>query len=119
MNKGFTLVETLVTLTLVMLGVLFNARITVFALQQARQSGLRFRMLTTGDDYKNHLASLSFSAPELADGAHRQPNRELTVSWRVETAEAGLKRVRLRVDAAQHAVALEFFKSKFIQEVKK
>ena len=119
MNKGFTLVETLVALTLVLLGVLFHARITAFALQQARQSGLRFRMLTTGDYYKNRLSSLSFSAPELADGTHRQPGRELIVSWRVETAAAGLKRVRLRVAAAQHALALDFFKSKFIQEVKK
>jgi len=119
MNKGFTMVETLVALTLLLLAVLFSARITVFSLQQALQARVRFRMMETGDYYKHYLSALPFAAPELVDGAHRQPGRDLIVSWRVEVNAPGLKRVRLRVAGARHSLALDFFKSKFIQEVKK
>ncbi|HSQ36050.1 MAG TPA: prepilin-type N-terminal cleavage/methylation domain-containing protein [Candidatus Binatia bacterium] len=119
MNRGFTLVETLVVLTLLLLAMMFTARITVFALQQGRQAGLRFRMMETGDDQKHFLCSLPFAAVQLAEGTHRQAGRELALSWRVETAAAGLKRVRLRIAAAHHSLTLDFLKSRFIQEVKK
>jgi prepilin-type N-terminal cleavage/methylation domain-containing protein len=118
MNKGFTLVETLVALTLVLLAVLFGARITAFALAQARQSSLRFRLIETADHYKNYLSSLPFPAPELADGGHRQICRWFVVSWRVEAAAAGLKRITLLAAGPQHALALVFLKSKFILEVR-
>lgn len=117
MNKGFTLIETLVSLALLMLAVLFSARITAFALAQARQSSLRFRMIETVDYYKNYLSSLPFPAAELADGGHRQVCREFVVSWRVEPAAAGLKRIMLLAAGKQHSLAMAFLKSKFIQEV--
>ena len=118
MNKGFTLVETLVALTLLLLAVLFGARITAFALAQARQSSLRFRLIETSDYYKNYLSSLPFSAPDLADGSHRQNSQSFTVTWRVEPSEAGLKRIDLLVAGPNYSLPLTFYKSHFIQEVK-
>lgn len=118
MNKGFTLVETLVALTLLMLAVMFGARVTFFALHQARRAGLRFRMMEMGDHYKHYLCSLPFSAPELVDGVHAKAGRELTLNWRVGTAAAGLKQVKLQIVARHHSLALDFLKSRFIQEVK-
>jgi hypothetical protein len=117
MNKGFTLVETLVALALSMLAVLFGARITAFTLAQARQSSMRFRQIETVDYYKNYLSSLPFPAPELADGGHRQVCREFVVSWRVEPAAAGLKRIKLQAAGTRHSLAMTFLKSRFIQEV--
>ena len=118
MNKGFTLIETLVSLALLMLAVLFNARIMVFAFDQSRQSNLRFRLIETSDYYKNHLSSLPFSAPDLADGSHRQISQKFIVSWRVEPAETGLKRINLLVAGPNYSLPLVFYKSHFIQEVK-
>lgn len=118
MNKGFTLIETLVSLALVMMAVLFSARILVFALNQSRQSSLRFRLIETSDYYKNYLSSLPFSAPDLADGSHRQDSQKFIVTWRVEPAEAGLKRINLLVTAPNYSLPLAFYKSHFIQEVK-
>jgi Tfp pilus assembly protein PilV len=118
MNKGFTLIETLVSLTLLILAVLFSARILVFSLAQSRQADLRFRLVETCDYYKNYLSSLSFSAPELADGGHRQVNQTLIVTWLVEAAEAGLKKIELLVAGPNHSQKIDFYKSNFIQEVK-
>ena len=117
MNKGFTLIETLVAMTLVLLAVLFSARVTVFALGQGRNSQLRFRLIEKLDYYKNYLSSLSMAAPELAEGEHRQESREFRISWRVAAAGPFLKRIDLLAVAAKYSLRLFFYKSKFIQEV--
>ena len=117
MNKGFTLIETLVSMSLVLLAVLFSARVTVFALTQARNSLLRFRLIEKLDYYKNYLSSLSQDAPELAEGEHSQENRECRVSWRVAAAGTFLKRIDLLTALPRYSLPLVFYKSKFIQEV--
>ncbi|MCX6556495.1 MAG: prepilin-type N-terminal cleavage/methylation domain-containing protein [Candidatus Aminicenantes bacterium] len=118
MRKGFTLIETLVALALLLAAVLFSARITIFALAQARQAGMRFRLLAISDYYKNYLSSLPFSAPNLADGSHRQAGREFIVTWRVVPAGTGLKKIDLLATGAHCSLPLFFFKSRLIQEVK-
>jgi len=118
MNKGFTLIETLVALTLLLVAVLFSARITIFALHQARQAGFRFRLMEAGDYYKHYLSSIPFQAPELANGAHCQVSREFVMSWRVAAVAPGLKRVRMRAAGPKHSIAVDFYKSNSIQEVK-
>jgi prepilin-type N-terminal cleavage/methylation domain-containing protein len=118
MNKGFTLVEMLVSLALLMLAVLFSARIMIFALEQSRQASLRFHLSETVDYYKNYLSSLPFFAPDLADGSHRQVSQKFVVTWRVEPAAAGLKRINLLVAGPHYSLPMAFYKSHFIQEVK-
>jgi len=118
MNKGFTLIEMLVALALLMLAVLFSARVMFFALGQSRQATVRFRLIETSDYYKNYLSSLPFSSPDLADGSHRQVSRTFIVTWQVEPAEAGLKKIRLLAAGPNYALPLVFYKSRFIQEVK-
>lgn len=117
MRKGFTLIETLVALALMLAAVLFSARITIFALAQERQAHVRFRLLAACDYYKNYLSSLPFSAPDLADGCHRQTGREFVVSWRVAPAGTGLKKIDLLAAGPRCSLPLFFFKSRLIQEV--
>jgi hypothetical protein len=105
-------------MALLMLAVLFSARIMVFALDQSRQSNLRFRLIETSDYYKNYLSSLPYSAPDLADGSHRQSSQKFIVTWQVEAAEPGLKRINLLVAGPNYSLLLAFYKSHFIQEVK-
>jgi hypothetical protein len=118
MKKGFTLIETLASLALLMLAVLFSARIVVFALDHSRNSSLRFRLIETSDYYKNYLSSLPFSAPDLADGSHRQDSQRFIVTWRVEPAVDGLKKINLLVAGPNYSLPMAFYKSHFIQEVK-
>jgi prepilin-type N-terminal cleavage/methylation domain-containing protein len=116
MNKGFTLIETLASLSLLLLAVLFSARVTVFALAQARNSQMRIRLIEKLDYYKNYLSSLSLAAPELAEGDHQQESREFRVSWRVTAAGIFLKRIDLLAATPNYSLPLVFYKSKFIQE---
>lgn len=118
MNKGCTLVETLVSLALVMLAVLFSVRILVFTLDRSRQASLRFRLAETADYYKNYLSSLPFSAPDLVDGSHRQDSQRFIVTWRVVPAEAGLKKIKLLVAGPNYSLPITFYKSHYIQEAK-
>lgn len=116
MNKGFTLIEMLVSMSLLLLAVLASARVTIFALAQERNSQMRFRLIEKLDYCKNYLSSLSLAAPELAIGDHRQENREFVVSWRVAAAGAFLKRIDLLAAGPGYSLPLVFYKSKFIQE---
>jgi prepilin-type N-terminal cleavage/methylation domain-containing protein len=118
MNRGFTLIETLVMLTLLSVALLFSARTTFHALHQERQAAFRFRLMETGDWHKHYLSSLPFLAPELGDGAHSLFGGEFAVSWQVQTVAPGLKRVRLLAAGGRHSLAIVFHKSNFIQEVK-
>ena len=117
MNKGFTLIETMVSMSLIMLAVLFSARIIVFALEQSRRAVLRFRLVEKLDDYKNYLSSLSFAAPGLAAGEHGEENGGFRVSWRVQLITPFLKSVRLEAATPHYALPLFFYKSGYFPEV--
>jgi prepilin-type N-terminal cleavage/methylation domain-containing protein len=117
MKKGFTLIETLVAMSLVLLAVLLSARITVSVLDQTRKSAMRFRLLEKLDYYKNYLSSLSMAAPELEAGEHREGSPEFQISWRVENVALFLKKINLTVTMLHVALPLSFYKSKYIQEV--
>ncbi len=117
MNKGFTLIEVLVSLTLLLLAVLFSMRIMVTVLDQTRKSNLRFRLIETLDYYKNYLSSLSMASPELDQGHHGRKEGEFRVDWQVEAIGAFLKRIRLAVAVPHYSLPLVFYRSKFILEV--
>lgn len=117
MNKGFTLIEVLVSLTLLLLTILFSSRIMVSALDQTRKSAGRFRLVEALDYYRNYLSSLPMISPELAEGPHGRADREFQVDWQVEAAGVFLKRIRLAVAGFRCRLLLVLYRSKFIQEV--
>lgn len=117
MNKGFTLIETMVSLSLLMLAVLASARIIVFAFEQSRRAALRFRLIEKLDYYKNYLSSLPFADPELVAGEHRLKLAGCEVRWRVREESPILKCVRLTAAAPHYALPLSFCRSKFFPEV--
>ena len=119
MNKGFTLIETLVAAALLLIAVLSSCRVLVAALSQTRQAALRFRLLEALDYYRNYLSSLPMASPELAAGAHARTEREFRVAWRVEEAGNFLKEIRLVVAASRCSLPLRLYRSRFIQEVRR
>jgi len=118
MNKGFTLIETLLSLSLVMLAVLSSTRIMVSALAWTRQAQARFRLVEKLDYYKNYLSSLPMAAVELAPGTHDRRDGELRAQWRVEENGACLKRVRLAVGDSRLSLRLVVCRSQFIPAVR-
>lgn len=118
MNKGFTLIETLLSLSLVLLAVLSSTRIMVSALAWTRQAQARFRLVEKLDYYKNYLSSLPLTATELLPGTHDRRDGELRTQWRVETDGASLKRVCLAVGDGHLLLRLVVCRSQFIQAVR-
>jgi len=118
MNKGFTLIEMLLSLSLVMLAVLSSTRIMVSALAWTRQAQARFRLVEKLDHYKNYLSSLPMAATELVPGTHDRRDGELLAQWQVETDGAYLKRVRLAVGDGQLSLRLVVCRSQFLQGVR-
>ena len=119
MNKGFTLVETMVASALLLFAVLSSTRILVTVLDQTRKAALRFRLVETLDYYKNYLSSLPGVSPELAVGDHARDEHEFRVAWRVDAAGDFLKKIRLEVAAARVSLPIVLYRSRFIQEVGK
>ncbi len=117
MNKGFTLVETMIAAMLLLVAVLSSCRILVAALDLTRQAALRFRMLAALDYYQNYLMSLSDASSELSAGAHAREEQEMRIAWRVEAAGAFLKKIRIRIAVAQVSLPLLVYRSRFVQEV--
>ncbi|MBN2346865.1 MAG: prepilin-type N-terminal cleavage/methylation domain-containing protein [Candidatus Aminicenantes bacterium] len=117
MNNGFTLMETLVSMVLLLVAVLFSSRIIVSILGQTKQAGLRFRLVEQLDFYKNYLSSLGWEAPELTLGPHEKQEREFRIAWRVEAAGPFLKRIRLAVSWGPLVLPLVLQRSRFIGEV--
>ena len=118
MNKGFTLIETLLALSLVMLAVLSSTRVMVSALAWTRQAQARFRLVEKLDYYKNYLSSLPMAATELVPGTHTRRDGELLAQWRVEADGVNLKRVRLAVGDGRLFLRLVVCRSQFIQAVR-
>jgi prepilin-type N-terminal cleavage/methylation domain-containing protein len=117
MNKGFTLIETLVSLTLLLMTVLFSSRILVSALDQTRKSAVRFRLIEAFDYHRNYLSSLPMVSPELSVGPHSSTDGECKVDWRVEAAGDFLKKIHLVVAVSRCRLRLLLYRSQFIQEV--
>ncbi len=114
MNKGFTLIEVLVSLTLLLMSILFGSRIMVAALDQTRKSALRFRLVEAFDYYRNYLYSLPMDSPELAVGPHGCTDGKCQVDWQVEAAGDFLKRIRLEAAVSGCRLRLLLYRSQFI-----
>lgn len=116
MRNGFTLVETMAAMVLLLFAVLSSSRILVASLGMTRHAARRFRMAEALDDARHRLNSLPPTAGELDVGVHRRQDGEFVVSWQVEARGDFLKRVRLEVSAAGASLGLVFHRSRFIQE---
>lgn len=118
MQKGFTLIETMVSLALLAFVVLAGARLLGAALAQTRGAALRFRLAEALDNQKNTLASLRWEAGDLAGGDHAGSAPEARFTWRVEDVEPALKRVRLRAAVGRQQLELVLNRSRYILEAR-
>lgn len=118
MQKGFTLVETMVSLALLAFVILAGTRLLGAALVQTRGAAVRFRLAEIFDDQRNRLSSLAWEAADLAVGCHSRRDREARIAWRVEQADPALKRVRLQAAIGRQVLSLALNRSRFILEVR-
>ena len=117
MEKGFTLVETLIALMLVTMAILSSAMFLSFSLQQYRLSLVRFESAQKLENLKNRLLSSPFESGELTDGSHSAPEEKWKTDWVVSAVSGSLKRIDAAVFGGKLKKNLVFYKSKLFLEV--
>lgn len=113
-SPGFTLFETLVSLVLVFMGVLFVARMIFFSLDYYNKSVLRLQMQQKLQ-YESHLlSSKPYEADELNRGRYSKEDKPFNISWEVTELSPTIKKITLTVTHKQFSRKISLFKSKYL-----
>jgi Tfp pilus assembly protein PilV len=117
-TKGFSLIETVISLFIVLLGLLFIAKIIALSLDMGRRSLYRFRLQQKHEYYQNLLLASSFQSAELSEGDHSRAEEDFSIHWAINDIETGLKKIELMTSYKGFKQRSDLYKSKFIKEVK-
>ncbi len=117
LNKGFSLVETMISLGLVLLALLFSTRAVGFSWLQSGAAQQRFQLQQSLEEGKNLLTALSFNAPELEPGSHSGQLGASRAEWQVTEAIAGIKEIRIEISGRNQRRSTNFLKSRLVEEV--
>ena len=118
-KKGFTLIETVVSLMLVLMALAMTCKIVFHTRDAQLKSRARFTLLEEMESLKNRLTALPFSSSPLKPGKYNKHEGEFTIRIMVNTISATLKQVRLvGYHKKYRAVTYKtrFYKSKLIKE---
>ncbi len=115
---GFTLVETLVSWTLVVVGLIFACRVIVFSLDGLKKSRIRLEISQEVESCKTRLLSKPFHSPELAEGFARMEDGVFIIDRYISSISPTLKEIKLVISYKILTRTIIFYKSKFIKEVK-
>ncbi len=117
-TKGFSLIETVISLFIVFLGLLFTAKIIVLSFDMGKRSLYRFRLLQKHEYYQNLLLSTPSQSAELLAGNHSRAEEDFFIHWAINDIQAGLKKIELMTSYKGLKQRSDLYKSKFIKEVK-
>lgn len=117
-QRGFTLVEIIVSWMLVLLSLLFICRIVVFAFDSFKKSRIRLQMSQKLESTKDMLLSKPFHSPDLAEGHTKTEDGLFMIEREITGLSPTLKRIRLSISYRVLTRLIIFYKSKYILEVK-
>jgi len=115
---GFTLIETLVSWALVLLGILFISRVVIFSLDGLKKTRIRLEISQKVESYKNRLLSKPFHSPDLADGFDCLEEGLYKIDRYISSISPTLKKIKFVISYKILTRQLIFYKSKFIREVR-
>ena len=113
-SGGFTLVETLVSLVLVFIGVVFIARLITFSLDYYEKSELRLHMQQKLQSESHLLSSKPYEAKELIQGIYSKEDKPYKITWEVFELSPTIKKITLTVAHKQFSRRISLFKSKYL-----
>jgi hypothetical protein len=120
--EGFTIVEALVNLMLMLFALLMISTALISAIDGYKKSFLRFTMTGELESCKNRLLSKPFDARELEDGNYAEEDRLCRMKWNITTLSPSLKIIRLSITYHYKYGPVTqktcFYKSKFIETLK-
>lgn len=94
-KDGFTVVEALVSLVLIMMAAAFTGSTILCGLDSQKRSEIRFDMTNQLDFLKNRLTAQPFEAPGMLPGNYKESNEPFQMKWTISTISPTLKIVRL------------------------
>ena len=118
-NKGFTIVEMMVSLVIVAISVFMLAGTLMIAMQSNKHSSIRMHLSQVYDGYQNRLVSQPFDSTLLRPGKHTKSEEPFDVCWHSKDLSDSLKKIELTVSYRnQTARQGYFYKSRLIKEVR-
>ena len=118
-TKGFTLIETIVSLLLVSMALVMACKIIVYTRVAHQKSRARFTLLQEMESHKNRLTAMPFEATQLKPGQYSIHEGELSITLSIEAISPTLKEVRMLGVHSRYRAAtykIRFFKSKLFKE---
>lgn len=116
-KKGFTLIETMVSLLLISYSIIFFLNTILFSMQEAGKSSIRFKVFQMIDIEKNRLLSLKFDSPELSEGSFSKEEERMLISKKIVNIDPELKKIFIKVRFKKFVSKDVFYRSKIIKEV--
>lgn len=112
-HHGVTLLEALISLTLILLAIMFVTRILIHSLDVDRKSRLRLKInqIFTGEVHR--LLSRPFDSEELSAGSHSRQEKDILARWQVEDVSPTLKRFKMTIVYQERTKQGYFYKSRF------
>jgi prepilin-type N-terminal cleavage/methylation domain-containing protein len=100
-KKGFSLIELLISSTLILFLIAGTAQLLGLSLVAKRNADFHFRAARLASSRLEHLKSLPYDGPDLEAGGHMEDITDPTspesyrIAWRVEDLDQDLKKVVL------------------------
>ena len=115
--SGFTLIETLVTLIMVLTGVIFISKIMIFGIDSHTKSCLRLKLHQKIQFYSQRLMSCPYDSTDLIIGEKHKQEAPFEIRWNVAEISPTLKRISFSVHSGQLITRTYFYKSKYIKMI--
>lgn len=107
-SRGFSLVEVLISSSLILLLIIGTAQLLATSLAAKRRGDFHFRAARFASSKWEYLKSLAPQSADLADGHHEDfvreefPAETLRLEWEVESPDETIKKIRLTVSHPAH-----------------
>lgn len=114
-DNGFTIIETLFSLLLISLALVFMTQVIVTAIRAHQRSTLRFNIQQKIEYSRNQLLAKAFDADEMEEGGYSTADDPLFLKWEIKNISPNLKKIHLSVSFKSFTRKAYFYKSKYIR----
>ncbi len=113
-SKGFTIIETMVSILIIMFGVILIASILIHSIKVNKRTSDIFYIDQKADYVKNLLLSKSFNSTDLKEGESKKNDEDYKIIYKIIDRSDSLKEIILSVGKNNIKKKYVFFKSKYI-----
>jgi len=113
-NKGFTIIETMISLMIIMVGVIQIASIIGQSINLSARSRKIFYINQTLENIKNKLLSEKYNSIKLKEGTTTKTDCGYKVFFKIVDVTPSLKKINLSIIEKGISQKKYFYKSKYI-----